>query len=277
MTKSDSPLRKKPLHVPGQSIDDAINQMWDDRGLLYFAGITLYPALAVYEWMRYLTHEPPHPMMATILAAVVSAYSIVGLLKLRRKTQQLRLGRDAERIVAEALDPLREEGCRIFHDIVADGFNVDHVVLSRGGVFVVETKAVGKPRGWKGQPRIKVDGGRIRAAGADLGPRPLEQAMGEARWVRDILKRSTKKKLPVKACVVFPGWFVEPMPKDEREVWVLSPEGLAGFIRNEPPHMPEEDLHLAASHLSLYIRSPWAADDSRFAKRLLKEQAKAGT
>ncbi len=275
MNESNSPLRRRPLHVPGQSLDNTINQMWDDRGVIYAMAMASFPALAAYEWIRFLSDAPPHPWFATLVAAVVVAYSIVGVLRLRKQTRLLRMGRDAERIVAEALEPLREQACRIFHDVVGDRFNVDHIVVSTRGVFVIETKAVSKPRARRDQPTVKVEGGRITAGGADLGSRPLEQAKANARWVRDLLKESINRSLPVRPCLVFPGWFVEPMPKDEREVWVLSPEGLAGFIRNEPAHMREEDLHLAASHLALYIRSPWAADDGEFAKRLLKEQANA--
>jgi hypothetical protein len=274
MKEGESPLGKRPLHVPGQSLDDTINRLWDDRGLLYFALMTVFPTIALYEWARFASGAPPHPLIATIVAAVVTSYSIVGLLRLRKKTKGLRLGRDAERIVAEALDSLREQGCRIFHDVVADRFNVDHVVISKAGIFVVETKAVSKPPRPQGQPTVRVERGKITAGGADLGPGPLEEAKRHARWVRDLMRESTGKTLPVKPCIVFPGWSVEPMPKDERQVWVLNPGQLVGFIKNEPVHMREDDLHLAASHLSLYIRSPWVADDGGLAKKVLKERAK---
>ena len=108
-----------------------------------------------------------------------------------------------------------------------------------------------------------------------MGANPIDQAKASAQWIHRLLKQSTGKSYPVKPCVVFPGWFVEPMSKDlPRDVWVLNPKGLVSFIQNEAVHMKDEDLRLAAFHLSMYIRSPWAADDGRFAKAILKSRGR---
>jgi hypothetical protein len=53
--------------------------------------------------------------------------------------------------------------------------------------------------------------------------------------------------------IVFPGWFVDPMPKGAREVWVLNPKALPSFIENEPVVLPQEDVMMAAYYLSRYI------------------------
>mgnify|MGYP000447730379 CR=1 FL=1 len=42
--------------------------------------------------------------------------------------------------VAEALAPLTVDGCRIFHDVPAAAFNLDHVIVGPTGVFALETK-----------------------------------------------------------------------------------------------------------------------------------------
>ena len=49
-------------------------------------------------------------------------------------------GERGELVVAEQLEELRATGFRCFHDIVRDGFNIDHVVVGPPGVFVIETK-----------------------------------------------------------------------------------------------------------------------------------------
>jgi hypothetical protein len=63
----------------------------------------------------------------------------------------------------------------------------------------------------------------------------------------------------------------------KHDLWVLNPKGLASFITNETMHLGVEDLHLAALHLSMYIRSPWAADDGGFAKEILQGRVRAQT
>ena len=92
------------------------------------------------------------------------------------------------------------------------------------------------------------------------------------------MKGSTAKTDPVKPCLVFPGWFVEPMSKEvAQETWVLNPKALPSFIGNEPVRVQEEDLHLGAYHLSRSIRSPRAEDDGAFVMRLLARNGKVRT
>ena len=200
MSETRSPLRERLLHVPGQSLDETINRLWDDRGVMYAMAMAAFVCVALVDWYRWLTHVPLRPWVTTVWAAVVTAYSIRGLVRLRKQTKLLEQGRDGERAVAEVLEAVREQGGRVFHDIVGEGFNVDHVVLSTRGVFVIETKTLSKPRGGT----IKVEGRQIIAGGANLGAKPIEQAETNARWVRDFLKQSTGKGHPVKPCLVFP-------------------------------------------------------------------------
>lgn len=47
-----------------------------------------------------------------------------------RKSKQLKLARDGEKIVGQYLDDLKEKGNCVLHDIIGENFNVDHVVLS---------------------------------------------------------------------------------------------------------------------------------------------------
>ena len=45
------------------------------------------------------------------------------------KARALVLGERGELVVAEQLEELRADGFRCFHDIVQNGFNIDHVVV----------------------------------------------------------------------------------------------------------------------------------------------------
>lgn len=278
MNEKRSPLRERPLHVPGQSLDEAINRLWDDHGVKYAMAMAAFIGLAFVEWYRWLLPTRTEPWLATIFAVLATAYCIRGFLWLRRQTEVLKLGRDGERAVAEVLDGLRAEGCIVYHDVVGNGFNVDHVVLSRAGIFVIETKTIRKPPGRPRDATVRLHEGRLNAGGADLGSQPLEQAKASAGWVYRILKESTGREYPVKPCLVFPGWFVEPMDRETKhDLWVLNPKGLASFIKNEALRLREEDVHLAALHLAMYIRSPWAADGGGFAKEILQGRVRAQT
>lgn len=248
-----SPLKEKPLRVPGQSLDEAITSREDD--LLPYI---LYPCMlfffAFLEWMRWLKDYPPLPeaIILTIVAFVITFFCVIRIIMIRRDIAFMKLGRDGERIVAENIQDLLKEGAVVLHDILGDKFNVDHIVISPHGIFVLETKTLSKPL--RGDATISVKNGHIYANGYDIPRNPLDQVKALSKWISDLLIQSTGKKYSVKPVVLFPGWFVEPMEGDE-DVWLLNPKALPTFIAHEPISLKDEDVHLATFHLSRYIRT----------------------
>ena len=108
---------------------------------------------------------------------------------LRRKIRQLRLARDGERAVGQYLETLRARGYRVLHDLVGNGFNVDHVLIGPTGMFAVETKTYRKPA--KGAAEIVYDGERVTIAGRAPERDPVVQGKAQAHWLRDLLRDST--------------------------------------------------------------------------------------
>jgi hypothetical protein len=54
-----------------------------------------------------------------------------------------------------------------YHDIVGDSFNVDHVVISAKGIYVIETKTYSKPA--SGAANITYDGQQLLVNGTIRG------------------------------------------------------------------------------------------------------------
>jgi len=249
-----SPLKARPLRNPGQSLDEQIQKILDDDVFVYIAISMLVLMLTGLEWWRWLKETPPSPRAMTIVAVAVIGYSGFKIARLRRRLKALRLGRDGEKAVGQYLEQLREKGFRIFHDIVAEGFNIDHVILSPAGVFVVETKTYSKPA--KGEAKIVVEGEQVLVNGRAPDRNPIAQATALGMWLRELLKESTGKGYPVRPVVLFPGWYVESNKAAKQSgVWVLNPKALPKYIDNEPAVLAEEDIKLAAFHLSRYIRA----------------------
>src|SRR5574341_2607275 len=142
-----SPIREadKPLRNPGESIREEMDKLWDDKFVPVFVLAIGYIALAIYEWFRWIFNAPPQPIPATVVAVIVSGFAVYRLLIIRKRYRDLRLGLEGEKRVGQFLENLRREGCEVFHDIPGDGFNIDHVVVSPHGVFVIETKTYIKP------------------------------------------------------------------------------------------------------------------------------------
>jgi hypothetical protein len=162
------------------------------------------------------------------------------------------MARDGERIVAEELQALIRGGATVINDVLADNFNIDHVVVSKNGIYLIETKTFSKPL--KKDAKITFDSDNVFADGLSIDRNPIQQARSLTKWLQDLLMQSTGIKFPVRPVVLFPGWFVEPM-KHGQEVWILNPKALPVFISNEPISLKETETHLVAFHLSRYVRT----------------------
>ena len=242
-----SPLRRRPLHVPGQSLDQEIQRLRAEEMATYILYGGIFFVLAIVEWFRSFTPTASLRVPLTVVALGAIAYSVYQIIRIRKKIKYLELGREGERAVAEVLDGLRAKDYAVLHDIVAGDFNVDHVVISPHGIYAIETKTLRKPP----LGEISFSGDELIAGGFNLGSDPIRQVTAEAKWIQDLLAESTGRKFPVRPVLIFPGWFVQPMPKEVQErVWVLNPKVLSSFIANEPVVLSKPDMHLAAFHLA---------------------------
>jgi hypothetical protein len=248
-----SPLKQKPLRHAGQSLDEKLDRLWNDRGINYYLVAAGFSLIALMEWVGYLRNAPRYPRMYTALAVVAIGVAAIQFMRLRREAHNLLLGREGERLVGQMLESLREDGAKVFHDVEADGFNLDHVVVSDRGVIVVETKTYTKrSRGDK----ISFVGEQLMIGGRRALGDPIGQTRNEIRWLANLLKQSTDQAMPVRGALVFPDWWVERPPDSiNKDVWVLEPKALRGWLQHEPVRLSGPDVAMATLHLSQYIRS----------------------
>ena len=248
---SQSPLKAKPLRLPGESVDKEIDKWVTDKALGAFFVAASVCATAYFEWYGFLTHSPRRPILFTVLAAVAVIFAAWRFWTVRGRVRQLKLGRDGERVVGQFLERLREGGGQVFHDTPGEGFNLDHVVISTHGIYAVETKTLSKP--WP-NAKVVVEGDSLRVAGEEPDRNPIVQVTAAAKWLEKQLQASTGKRFFVRGVVVFPGWFVE-QRGPTGDVWVLEPKMLPGYIQQAPEMIAASDVALAAFHLSRYVRS----------------------
>jgi hypothetical protein len=252
--KTRSPLKVSPLRNPGQSLDEELQRILVDKFLPYFIFPPLFIALAIGEWSRLYLSSSPSPRFATVLALISVLYSIYQVRKMRPKLRALKLGREGEKVVGQSLEDLRSSGAIVLHDIMADGFNVDHVVISSKGIFVIETKTRSKPNGR--DAKITFDGDKVSIDGRFPTRDPVKQVVANTAWVQEMLKERTGRSFPARPVVLFPGWFVETVgARAHDRVWVLNPKGLPAFIDQEKPTLSLEDMKTATCHLAQHVRS----------------------
>lgn len=203
-----TPLKDKPLHNSGQSSDEYIRDYLDDKILspMLYAGCMI--VLTIMEWYLWFTKSIPNPFPITLVAILASIYAAIKIVTGKKKLQALKLGRDGEIAVGQYLELLREKGAKVFHDIPGDGFNLDHVVIDKSGIYVVETKTFSKPE--KGAPNIVYDGEKILVDGKEVDRNPVIQVKAACNWLKDLLKKSTGKDCDPRPVIMFPGLFNRP-------------------------------------------------------------------
>lgn len=251
-----SPLKAPPLRYAGQSLDEEIQKIIDDKISDYGFWVTIFIGFALLEWIRQAIAMPPQPIFFTILAIFGGGYAVLRIRTYKRKIRQLRLGRDGERAVGQYLEALREKDYRVFHDLCGDlsgqNFNIDHVLIGRAGIFSIETKTISKPAA--GQAEVYYEGEKISVNGFVPDRDPIVQAKAQAHWLGNLINESTGKSFKVRPVVLFPGWFISKQPKGA-EVWVLEPKALPSFLEHENETLSSDEVSLVAFHLSRYIRA----------------------
>ena len=228
-----SPLTEKLAHLPGEQLRQRMGSISDkiDEHMIVLVMVGPLAILIVL-----LPHVQWSPLSLTWLDGVVLAAALVftmatvrKLVPLWREYRNCRDGMRAEIAVAQQLDRLQAGGCLVLHDLPAEKFNIDHVVLGTSAVFMVETKSRQKPGSGKASAQVSYDGKGLQFPGW-AETKPLEQARAQARWLSDYLRGETGEAVPVVPVVCLPGWYVN-FGKDagRSDVKVINPKFMSLF------------------------------------------------
>ncbi len=221
-----SPVSEKLLRPAGESLRLKIEELNETLGerlalAIVVPMVTMGVVLATSKEANVSTPR-----------AVVAFASCAGLLLwlLRRAfhtaetLRDYRLGFHGERAVAEEINQLMREGCRVFHDVPMEPYgNIDHVIVSPVGVFAVETKTRRK----RPAPKGKRDCDAFFVGDAVEFPtwretEMIQQAKQQAERLRAFLTSAVGESVPVLPVLTLPGWFVKTTVK------------LAGFYAVNP-------------------------------------------
>ena len=176
-----SPIKDSPLRNPAESLDKEIETLINDDAMPYIAMAAFIVVWAVMEWGLWYFDIPRSPISYSVAALIVVPYSTYKVIKIKKRLKYLRQGRDGEKAVGQYLELLRESGAKIFHDIPGNSFNLDHVVVSRSGVYVIETKTYSKPD--NGMARMIFDGTSLSFNGVKNNEKPIIQVKAASHWL----------------------------------------------------------------------------------------------
>ncbi len=213
-----SPLKEKPLRYAGQSLGEQI----EDKALnLAFSWIglpVLITLLTIDDWIRYLNPQPsPKPIAGTVVAITLLIIGVFKVIKGKREIDRLKMGRDGEKLVAEGLQEMIRQGAAVLHDIQGDKFNIDHVVVSKHGIFLIETKTYSKPI--NKETTITSDNENVYVDGMAIERNPINQVKALTGWLQNLLKESTGKSFKIRPVILFPGWYTD-KTKSGADIWI---------------------------------------------------------
>jgi len=211
-----NPLTFDMLRAPGESISERIKLLNDEIDqYVVFTGITPILIYSSHLTVRSTANQPASPLAFIVLAIGFVAYFGFKLKTLFQQRHKEQLGLDCERAVGQELNLLMLDGYRVFHDVPAENFNIDHVVVGKNGVFAVETKGRPKPDRGKGQEDVKVVyDGQTLIFPTWREKEPLEQAKRQATWLSAWLTKATGETIAATPVLALPGWFVDRQGKD---------------------------------------------------------------
>jgi hypothetical protein len=177
-------------------------------------------------------------------AIIFTILSAIWFMRLFPIARRLNRGERGELHVAEVLEELRMDGYQPIHDIVRDGFNVDHVLVGPGGIFAIETKY----RSGKGEITFR------NSEGVFVGDRLeekdcLKQALGSTAAIGELIHENCGKREWVNAIVVFVGDWKIRNEWHDTDVRVFTPGGLLHYVRKQQPRLTRREIELIASHL----------------------------
>lgn len=237
-----SPLTTEFHHLPGEYAGNQAERLMDKANERLGIAALIGPlALTVWAFQRIdlrLVHFGSFELILLVLVAIVSfwlARSGVTLIRTRRRYLD---GLAAERATAQELTPLIAKGCAIYHDVPAEGFNLDHVVIGSDKVYMVETKSRQKPGGrGAANAQVRFDGEALHFPDW-RDTKMLDQARAEGRWLSEYLYRKTGERVRVEPVLALPGWFVtctDPAP----DVHVINPKMHEFMANSDGQPIPE--------------------------------------
>lgn len=217
-----SPLNIDLLRSPGQSLREEIA----DLTINIITELLMIPMMVLALYAVVTTDQLNSPernsllvlFFAIITGVGVSLYFGVTVYRKFKRRNTLRLGYECELVVGQDLIDLVLKGFRVYHDLPADGFNIDHIAIGPTGVFAIETKGRSKQintekENWK----LTFDGDTLHFPGW-TERKPIQQARRQAKWLSNWLNSATGEPQNVVPVLVIPGWYINRKKKSDLRV-----------------------------------------------------------
>ena len=230
------------LRSPGQSANEKLDALRDRQIDKLFYASSFIPigliAIIIFKLSWF--------WMIGLIALYF--YSLWNILKNIIEMRNYKLGRDGERSVAQFLSVVARQvskentNMHIYHDIEnkEKAFNIDHVVVSKKGIFIIETKTYRKTKGRENI--IRSDGNYLYKNNQKMTNNIPLQIKGQVKWLQSQLRQKSGKKYEIIPMVAFVGWYVEGKKIDD--IYIATAKNLHHIMENQYKNTLYDDEEL---------------------------------
>jgi hypothetical protein len=113
---TDSPITKKLLNLPGQSVDTKLQDFAADHFLVPLMIVGMLLIVCATEWIGYFSNAPRNPWGYSAMLVVTVAVFAARWRRNWAQLKALKLGREGERAMAEYMNTRLDPTARAFHD-----------------------------------------------------------------------------------------------------------------------------------------------------------------
>ena len=164
-------------------------------------------------------------------------------LHFKKRAKDADRGAEAEEKVAIQLNDL-PKGYHAFHDIAFNGFNIDHVVIGPGGIFLIETKS---HRG-----KVDANGDALLLNGKPPIKDFLKQTWSQTYHLKDFLWKMTSQEWKVQPLLCFSNAYVK-VRKPVKGIEVIRIGYLKKYLFARPTSLTAEQVERLQRPLSYWI------------------------
>jgi len=219
------------LRVAGQSIDEKLDKLHDEllNKLFIYMGILMMMIISIILFKL--------PNYAYIFAGIFYLYTLWSIVKYVPIMRNYKLGRDGERSVSQYLYSIARQlskvdsNMHVYNDLVDEKkqFNIDHVVVSKKGIFIFETKTYRKTKDITN--KITSNGKELFKNGQKITTNIPLQVKGQVKWLQSELLQTTGKKYEIIPTIAFVGWFVDAEKIDN--IYVTQAKTINNILENK--------------------------------------------
>jgi len=230
------------LRVAGQSLDEHVDELYNkiQEKLILHLGILflIIMTIVLLKLSNYFY----------IFVFVFYLYTLWSIIKYVPMIRNYKLGRDGERSVAQYLYIVARQlskensNMHIYHDLVDDKkqFNIDHVVVSKKGIFIFETKTYRKRKDITN--KITSNGKELFKNGQKITSDIPLQVKGQVKWLQSELLQTTGKKYEIIPTITFVGWFVDAKKIDD--IYITQAKTINNILENKYRNILYDDEEL---------------------------------